>query len=381
MDSPNNSTLLGADEQGARPLAAEPVAQERTPLSEGQDSDPASPSIHWLSPGRIPLGQVTMLDGDPGLGKSCVALDVAARLTRGQAMPFAEAAALPPADAVILSGEDAPALVLARVAAAGGDCRRIHIVRPSLDDLFGAPPQAASDERMRLPRDLARLRDLLCRTGARLAIIDPFVAFLDPSVHWHLDQSIRRVLLALGQIAEELGVAMVLIRHLNKQSHVKAIYRGSGSIALIGNARAGLLVVEDPERADARLLVAQKSNLGPMPPAARYLLCSAGASVRVAWLDEQRLDAAGLQCAAALPEESHAIAEAVAFLKENLRDGAMGAKYVIHDAKIAGISERTLRRAKYKLGVISSVWPYGGGGDDRWQWELPNSNEPRQREE
>jgi putative DNA primase/helicase len=119
---------------------------------------------------------------------------------------------------------------------------------PSRGVWLGVRPQAATDERMRLPRDLGRLRDLLYRTGARLAIIDPLVAFLDASVQWHEDQSIRRVLLALAQIAEELGVAMVLIRHLNKQSNLKVIYRGSGSIALIGNARAGLLVVEDPER-------------------------------------------------------------------------------------------------------------------------------------
>jgi hypothetical protein len=312
-----------------------------------------------------------MLDGDPGLGKSCVALDVAARLMRGQAMPFADAAALPAADAVILSAEDTRDVVLARIAAAGGDCGRVHVVRPSLDDLLGVRPQAATDERMRLPRDLGRLRDLLDRTGARLAIIDPLVAFLDPSVQWHVDQSIRRVLLALAQIAEELGVAIVLIRHLNKQSNLKVIYRGSGSIALIGNARAGLLVVEDPERSDARLLIAPKSNWGPTPPAARYVLRAAGDSVCVAWLDERRLDAGGLDTIPALPEESQAIAEAVAFLQENLARYGASANYLIREARLAGISERTLRRAKYKLGVISRVRRYGTRPGDRWSWELP----------
>jgi putative DNA primase/helicase len=274
---------------------------------------------------------------------------------------------------VILSGEDTRDVVLSRGAAAGGDCGRIHVVRPALDDMLGARPRPATEERLLLPRDLSRLRDLLERTGARLLIIDPLVAFLDKSVQWHMDQSIRRVLLALAQIAEELGAGIVLIRHLNKQAHLKAIYRGSGSIALIGNARAGLLVVADPERPERRLLVSQKSNLCPSPLAARYELRSAGASVAVAWLDECPLDADGLSFAPLAPEETQAVAEAMAFLQDYLRQCAVPANYVIREAKLTGISEKTLRRAKYKLGVISRIFPYSGGGGDRWAWELPKA--------
>src|SRR5262249_59080978 len=101
------------------------------------------PAPRWLSPGRIPLGKVTMLDGDPGLGKSCVALDFAARLTRGQAMPFTDAA-LPAADVVILSGEDTPDVILSRVAAADGACGRIHVVRPRLDRLLHHDSRASA---------------------------------------------------------------------------------------------------------------------------------------------------------------------------------------------------------------------------------------------
>src|SRR5262249_29682340 len=150
------------------------------------------------------------------------------------------------------------------------------------------------------------------------------------------------------------GVAILLVRHLNKRSSMKMIYRGSGSIALIGNARAGLLVMQDPEQPQRRLLVAQKSNLCAPPPAARYALQSAGDSVRVKWLDEVNWDTA-MPSAPAPSEESAAIAEAMAFLKENLRYGSKAAVYLIRDAKTAGISERTLRRAKFKLGVISKV--------------------------
>jgi RecA-family ATPase len=317
-----------------------------------------------------------MLDGDPGLGKSCVALDWAARLTRGRAMPFAAAAtALPAADAVLLSGEDPRPVVLARCAAAEGDCGRLHIVRPALDDLLGAKPPPDHLERMRLPRDLDRLRELLRRTAARLVIIDPLVAFLDPSVQWHIDQSVRRLLLALAQLAEESGAAFLLLRHLNKQSRLKAIYRGSGSIALIGNARAGLVVVEHPDQPDERLLVTQKSNLCAPAPAARYALRPAGESVRVEWLAEERLDAAQLHRAPAQSEESYAVAEAVEFLKQQLREGYdVPANSLIREARQAGITEKTLRRAKFKLGVISKVWACGR--ERTWVWQLPPLGPP-----
>jgi putative DNA primase/helicase len=88
------------------------------------------------------------------------------------------------------------------------------------------------------------------------------------------------------------------------------------------------------------------------------------------------LDAAAMPSAPAQTEESAAVAEAMAFLKENLRHGAKAAIYLIRDAKTAGISERTLRRAKFKLGIISKVWPYGLHGGDRWGWELPGGEKP-----
>src|SRR2546422_2849440 len=298
-DSSNSSGGPEAATVSKHGLSAPPSA---APPSAAPASG-APTVVRWLCPGRIPLGQLTMLDGDPGLGKSCVALDLAARLTRGHAMPFADTA-FPAADVVVLSGEDTSGVVLSRVTAAGGDCGRIHVVRPLLEELPGAQPNARSEECMLLPRDLPRLRDLVRRTAARLLVIDPFVAFLDQTVHWHMDQSVRRVLLALAQVAEELGMAIVLIRHLNKQSSLKTIYRGSGSIALIGNARAGLLIVEDPEHGEQRLLVAQKSTSCAPPLAARYTLRSAGDSVRVVWIDERRIDTAALRSAPALPEES-----------------------------------------------------------------------------
>ena len=158
----------------------------------------------------------------------------------------------PPATVIILSAEDNPEdTIVPRLKAAGADLDRVIIVGGFADD-----------EEPEFPRDLPALRRLIQETGARMVIIDPLIAYLGKDANAHNDQSSRRVLKALDKLAQQTGVAILAIRHLNKQAGQAALYRGGGSIAFIGAARTGLLVAKDPEHPKECLLAVNKVNVG-----------------------------------------------------------------------------------------------------------------------
>ncbi|MDP6582331.1 MAG: AAA family ATPase, partial [Vicinamibacterales bacterium] len=215
-------------------------------------SDVTPERVEWLWLGRIPSGKVTLIDGDPGLGKSALTTDLAARVSTGRPMPDGE-----PCEAggvVILTAEDALAdTVRPRLDAAGANSTRIIAV-PTVG--------TGEDEHMpSVPGDLGAIEVAIQRVDARLVIIDPLMAYLGGEVNSHRDQDVRRALAPIAQLAERTGVAVLIIRHLNKDQGGKAIYRGGGSIGISGAARSVLLVAEDPDDLDRRILVPVKANL------------------------------------------------------------------------------------------------------------------------
>ncbi len=222
-------------------------------------SDVKPERVSWLWPGRLPLGKLTVLDGDPGKGKSTLSLDLSARLTRGDIMPDGSGGGFP-AGVVILSGEDGLAdTIVPRLIAAGADLSRV-VALASCPDSEGDgehPPV--------LPDDLPTIRAAIARVGAKLAIIDPLMAYLSDGTNSHKDQDIRRVLFRVAALAEETGAAVLVVRHLNKATGGVALYRGGGSIGIIGAARSGLLVAADPD--DENLPGARLHKVQPLPPA------------------------------------------------------------------------------------------------------------------
>jgi DNA repair protein RadA/Sms len=185
--------------------------------------------VQWLWPGRIPLGKITILQGDPGLGKSTLALDIASRISRNLPMPDDSVSALSePAAAFLMSAEDGLSdTIRPRLDAVGADQHRISVPK---------------DQYFLVPRDADRIRDAVSQTNAKLVILDPLAAFLDGSVNSWNNQHVRRALSPLAQVAEQTGAAILLLDHLNKRSGIAAIQRGSGSIAFNAAARCVLLV-------------------------------------------------------------------------------------------------------------------------------------------
>ena len=272
-----------------------------------------------------------------------------------------QSATRPPATVIILSAEDNPEdTIVPRLKAAGADLDRVIIVGGFADD-----------DEPEFPRDLPALRRLIQETGARMVIIDPLIAYLGKDANAHNDQSSRRVLKALDKLAQQTGVAILAIRHLNKQAGQAALYRGGGSIAFIGAARTGLLVAKDPEHAKECLLAVNKVNVGARAPTLRYTLTPTAGSIKVDWLGESAQDADKLLRPPG--REAPALREACRFLETLLADGPVPAAEVMKHVNEIGMSKNTLQRAKLHLGIESEFSSAGKNRGGTWAWALPNA--------
>ena len=315
--------------------------------------------VEWLWPGRLPLGKLAVLDGDPGLGKSVLTLDLAARVSAGLELP--DGGRCGPAGVVLLSAEDGLAdTVRPRLDAAGADTERI-VALSTVTDRNGA------DRTISLTQDLSIVERAIGRVGAALVVVDPLMAFLSGKTDSHKDQDVRRALAPLAAMAERTGAAVLIVRHLNKAAGGNTLYRGGGSIGIIGAARSGLVVAQDPDDPERRILAANKHNLSVAAPSLVFRVETApNGAARVAWGGTSGLSAGDILKEPADPEQRSAFSEAKEFLTKELTDGPVAAEAVRKDARGASISERTLKRAKRALGIGSKK-----EGDGSWSWVLP----------
>jgi putative DNA primase/helicase len=322
--------------------------------------------VSWLWPGRIPRGKVTMLTGDPGLGKSFVTMDLAARVSTGAAWPDGSGKGMGyPADVLILSAEDDPAdTIRPRLEAAGGDPDRITIC----DGVIRRAGEAPST--LRLDEDVEALRQMLeGMHQPALVIIDPISAYMG-GVDSHNNADVRSVLAGLARIAMDLGPAIVCISHLSKASQgLKAVYRQMGSLAFTAAARIVWQVSKlgDDERAKALSLV--KSNLPSVQTGLAFSVEGEAHSAKVVWGTEALPAGADVVEDEAKLAEHEALPEAATFLRSMLEAGPAPALRVMQAASEAGIAPTTLRRAKKSIGVRARR--AGGNNPDRpWVWSI-----------
>ncbi|MEO8286527.1 MAG: AAA family ATPase [Chloroflexota bacterium] len=336
-------------------------------------SDVEPELVRWLWPGRIPLGKLTILDGDPGLGKSLMTLDIGARVTTGSVMPDGQASDLgAPAGVVLLSAEDDLAdTIRPRLDAAGADVTRVVALTHVAE---------AGSERFPTVFDLPEIENAITAVSAALVIIDPIMAYLPSDVNSYRDQDVRRAFMPLTELAQRTGVAVLVIRHLNKQANSNPLYRGGGSIGMIGTARSGLLIAADPDDAteSRRILVRMKSNSAAPVESLAYQVETAGNGVaRIVWLGACRHTAHTVLAVPADSDDRSAIGEASAFLRNALQDGAQLAQHILTAGQNAGIAEKTLRRATTKMGIVKRREGFGPEG--QWLWQLPGQPEqPKQ---
>ena len=218
--------------------------------------------VEWLWPGRLPKGMLTLLEGDPGTGKSTITIEIIACLTTGRPLPGVMTH-LAPLRVAMLADEDSwPTVVVPRLTAAGADLSKVIHLKGIREGDYLKPYMLA---------ELAPLRHDIMKLHADVLVIDPIMAYLGGAdVDSYRDQHVRSVLGPLVQMAEEDNVTVIAIRHFTKGSAGgKAIYRGGGSIGFTGQARAILQTAEHPE-GDSMVLAVAKCNLAPLAPSLGY---------------------------------------------------------------------------------------------------------------
>ncbi len=220
-------------------------------------------AVVWLWHRFLPVGSVTLFDGNPGEGKSTIVADIIARLTTGGQWPDGTEVGAP-GNVLYVTKEDDPATqVRPRIEAAGGDVSRVSFV--SGDLLF--------------PRDMPRFRELIEATQPRLIMLDPLMSYLEGKVKVISDNEVRSAIMTpLGELARSVGTAVLVIRHFNKGSGQSALNRGAGSLGgLSGAARLVLALATDTEVDDerARVFGVVKSNFEAKPPSLKALIESA----------------------------------------------------------------------------------------------------------
>ena len=346
-----------------------PTNEIRPQIVSRRLSEVEPDELDWLGLERVPLGKLTLLAGDPGLGKSFLTLDMAARVSRGEPWPDDPATLQPVGSVILFSAEDDLAdTIRPRLDKADADVSRIMAVEGV--QWSDAEHDESGVRHFSLENDLPRLEELITENpGTRLVVIDPISAFCGRTDS-HKNSEVRALLSPLAQLASKHSVAVVAVTHLSKSMNNKAVYRAMGSLAFAAAARAVWAVTKAQNDPDRRLLLPVKMNLSPNETGLAYSIING----RVEWEPDPVQLTAEDAFAAEIENVGNGKGqerrEAAEFLREELANGPRPSKEIIGDAKERGISVKTLRRAYKDM----SGKPQKNGMTGGWEWGLPSED-------
>lgn len=307
--------------------------------------------VEWLLYPFIPYGKVTIIQGDPGEGKTTMVLQIIAKLTKGQSvLPVVDGEEEPaeraePVNVIYQTAEDGLGdTIKPRLLAAGADCSKVLVIDDS------DQPLTMLDE---------RLEQAIRQINARLVVLDPIQSFLGAEVDMHRANEIRPLMKRVSVLAEKYHCAIVLIGHMNKNSAGKSSYRGLGSIDFQAAARSVLIVGRVKNEPEIRVVCHVKSSLAPEGKSIAFHLDKDNG---FEWIGEYDISADDLLSGNCRGQK---IKEAKEFLLEILADGAVEQNVILKEAESRGIKGKTLWNAKKALGVLS-IKPGG-----HWSWVLP----------
>ena len=307
-------------------------------------SDVKPTKVEWLWYPYIPYGKITIIQGDPGEGKTTLILNLAALLSKGMKLPESDKETAP-INIIYQTAEDGLSdTVKPRLIAANANDDRITVIDESKVEL------SLTDE---------RLEQAIIETKAKLVILDPLQAYIGANVDMHRANEIRPVMKHLAEVAQRQQCAVVLIGHLNKAIGMKSSYRGLGSIDIPASARSVLLVGRIKDNPTVRVMAQIKSSLAPEgEPIAFELSKETG----FRFIGKYDISIDDLLNGVATTSK---LEQAEKLLRDMLSDGsAIKQKQLQQQAKIRNISERTLNEAKKNVGVKSFR------SNNEWYWKL-----------
>jgi putative DNA primase/helicase len=325
-------------------------------------ADVVSRPVSWLWPQRIALGRLTLLVGMPGVGKSFFTCDLASRVSTGT--PFPDDSPCDQGSVIFITCEDDPSdTIRPRLDAHRAEVRHISLLQGSERTEDGK-----TTETMFTLADIDVLEKALQEVGdCRLVIIDPIGSFIGGGTDAHRDNEVRSVLAPVAKLAEHYGVAVLVVAHSRKGTSTVADDLALGSRAFTGIARSVWHLFSDPEEKSRRLLLPGKNNLAAEASGLAFSI--AGEPAAVHWERDPVAMNANEILTTMLNGKSgrSALDEATAWLGDALADGPRIGGELKESARKAGISNRTLERARVELRV--ECGPDGFRGP--WTWRLP----------
>jgi len=319
----------------------------------------------WLWNNRLPLGKLTLLAGDPSVGKSLITIDIAARVTTGKTFPL-DTDTRSPAKVIFLAAEDTcEDTILPRLDVAGADDSKVFFI-PYVVEYTGEGELPAT---FSFKRHIHLLEDIFRQhSDCALLVIDPLKAYSD-NIDSHQNAQVRSLLAPLVDVCSRNNVAILGVEHLTKQSNTKAMYRISGSLAYIAAARVGYVVTKDKDNPDRRIIAPVKNNLAPDQLGLAYTIETKDNVPYIQWEEQPVVIDIDEQLEHEDSDSRTQRLDAVDWLRETLKEGQVAAKDIFSLANADGHSERTLKRAKAHLGVKSIK------DNNQWYWVLPQEGQ------
>ncbi len=322
-------------------------------------SDVKSEPVKWLWYPYIAIGKVTLLQGDPGDGKSTMMMNFIAELSKGGATPDGVAFGRPHKIIYQCSEDKACDTIKPRLEAAGADCRNIAFINEEVHE--------------GLTLDDERIRNAIIEASPKLVVIDPIQSYIENDSDMQIAVRARKIMRRIGMWASTYNCAIVLIGHLSKKESGKEIYRGLGSIDLAASVRSVLHVQRNPDDEDIRIVKQIKNNLAPKGKDLHFEIRS---STGFRWLEESEavevptvtIEPTG----SFIPKSKHELAAML--IKKALANGPMESMEIKKLMAEYRIGDKTMNEVKAELGIK----PYRKMRS--WYWVLPGNTDESERE-
>ena len=313
-------------------------------------ADVTAEEVDWLHNPFLPNGKVTMIEGDPGIGKSWIVLAISAEVSQGRGLFGSDQVFSTGRNVLLLCSEDGlEDTIKPRLDKVGGDHTKIFAYQAPL----------VLEEQGENGKE--KLRQLILINKPALIIIDPLVSLLGGKIDMHKANAVRAAMNILVEFAREFKCSILALRHLVKGDRSKALYRGIGSIDFTAVCRSILYVGKNPQKENCGAIFHIKSNLAPLAEPLGFEI----SNEKLIWTGKSELKIEDTMSDYKSRDTTSCLDDATEFLSSMLARGPVHAKLILDEAQKSGIAKKTIYRAKEELKILSQK------NGSQWYWVLP----------